>query len=267
MPRPDQWLVATTKRSTARTALFLSGNGVMIASFVRTGGEGLLVGWSLTVGALMVTLACLIPWLKRAEASPKGGLKLEMRDTAELSTELAVADKTRVLPDIWHTAHPNEVIDTTRFLVADFTVNALLTREHSTLADCEFHLYLFDEEADRLFAIFEPPEDEGGSEGWLVGQGATGVAWEQGEYVLVQGPEVSDPTYGLTPAQQTKYADLTAVAAMPVLNASGLVIAILSASSRHRDPALANMEGFREHVALAEAVARILIDLLQWHSD
>lgn len=94
-----------------------------------------------------------------------------------------------------------------------------------------------------------------------------GEAWDSGEYVLVRGPEVSDDTYGLTPAQQHRARDLAVVAAMPVTNAGGQVVAVLAGSSTDEDSPLASDEGFDAHLLTAQEVARVLVDLLQWFPD
>ena len=81
------------------------------------------------------------------------------------------------------------------------------------------------------------------------------------------GEEVSDDTYGLTPAQQHRARNLAVVAAMPVTNAHDQVIAVLSGSSVDADSPLATAEGFDAHLLMAQQVARVLVDLLQWFPD
>ena len=81
------------------------------------------------------------------------------------------------------------------------------------------------------------------------------------------GAEVSDDAYGLTPGQQRRARNLAAVAAMPVTNAGDEVIAVLAASSVDPESALATPEGFDAHLLVAQEVARVLVDLLQWFGD
>jgi thiamine pyrophosphate-dependent acetolactate synthase large subunit-like protein len=97
--------------------------------------------------------------------------------------------------------------------------------------------------------------------------GAVGEAWASAEYVLVRGPEVSDDTYGLTPAQQRRARDLAVVAAMPVTNASDEVIAVVGGSSVDPRSGLATGDGFDALLLMAQEVARVLVDLLQWFPD
>jgi len=54
---------------------------------------------------------------------------------------------------------------------------------------------------------------------------------------------------------------------MPVLNAAGRIIAVLSASSTSPGTELATPAGFEEHLGLAAAMARILVDVLGWETD
>ena len=85
--------------------------------------------------------------------------------------------------------------------------------------------------------------------------------------MLVRGPEVSDDTYGLTPAQQRRARGLAVVAAMPVTNASEEVIAVLAGSSVDRDSPLGTAEAFDAQLLVAQEVARVLVDLLRWFPD
>jgi len=127
-------------------------------------------------------------------------------------------------------------------------------------------LYLHDEERELLLPIL-PPGHLGISPGFAPGQGATGVAWQTEEYVVAEGSAVADDIFGLSPEQKERYRDLAAVAAMPVTNTAGRVIGVLSAASRDSGGALLSGLGFEQHVFLAEAAARILIDLLKWFDD
>jgi hypothetical protein len=145
-------------------------------------------------------------------------------------------------------------------------IRSALTESASPLRDYDLHLFVLDEDADRLLPIFEEEGWEG-SEGWEPGKGATGRAYSTGEYVKVQGESVSDGSYGLTPEQQERYKHLEVVAAMPVRNARNETIAVLTASRDHDDGTLDREEGFEEMVLLATVCARILIDLLQEAGD
>jgi hypothetical protein len=94
-----------------------------------------------------------------------------------------------------------------------------------------------------------------------------GEAWVSGEYVLARGPEASDDTYGLSAAQQHRARNLAVVTAMPVTNARDEVIAVLAGSSVDPDSPLGTAEGFDALLLVAQEVARVLVDLLQWFQD
>lgn len=138
--------------------------------------------------------------------------------------------------------------------------------EVGPLAGCKFHLFLYDEETDRLLPALEP-EDPDGSRGWAIGQGATGLAYQRERYVLVTGSEVSNEALGLTQDQQRRYAYLQLVAAMPVKNAGGRTIGVLTASSSDLSGEAATDIGYDEHLQLSVLIARVLVDLLHWYGD
>ncbi len=127
-------------------------------------------------------------------------------------------------------------------------------------AHYEFRLFLPDPSGRRLVPEYESL-GESPSEGWEIGQGATGTAWSSRSYVRVRGAAVHDGTYGLTSEQQEQYRDLEVVAAAPVLNARVEPIAVLSVSSKEDDGFLFGEEGPARHADLAEVVARVLIDV------
>jgi hypothetical protein len=124
----------------------------------------------------------------------------------------------------------------------------------------EFRLFLPDATGKWLVPEYESP-GQFPSEGWGIGQGATGTAWSSRSYVRVRGTAVSDGTYGLTSEQQQRYQDLQVVAAAPVLNARVEPIAVLSVSSHQDDGFLFSGDGPLRHQELAEVVARVLIDI------
>lgn len=124
-----------------------------------------------------------------------------------------------------------------------------------------FRVFVYDEDTDRLTISYDPVGLRASPTAWKPGQGATGAAWERKKYVLAEGERVADETFGLTPAQQRRYKDLKVVAAMPVYDERGKVIAILTGSSKVDDGALANRDGFTKHTELAAIVGRVLTDL------
>ena len=244
------------------TTLVLVCLGVvlLVASLFQSGGDQAYAFGLLVFGSGLVVLGVVLPRLQNAEVGPATGFKLTLADEAErvLSTALASSEGTA-------TVEVDHVVAATRVVLASDVLGRLLAPEAGPLAGAWFHLYLFDDQRELLLPAFEGRPSP--SKGWRPGVGAVGEAWSTGEYVLAKGEEVSDDTYGLTPAQQHRARNLALVAAMPVTNAGDEVIAVLSGSSVDPDSPLGTVEGFDAQLLVAQEVARVLVDLLQWFSD
>lgn len=212
----------------------------------------------LIFGSSLVTVGVVLPRLRNAEVGPATGFKLTLDEQRELSTGLAESEKV-------DSVEVDQAVAATRVVLASDTLGRLLAPDLGPLAGAWLHLYLFDQQRQLLLPAFEGHPSP--SQGWKPGAGAVGEAWLSGEYVLVRGEEVSDDTYGLTPAQKHRVRNLAVVAAMPVTNAHDEVIAVVSGSSVDADSALATAEGFDAHLLMAQQVARVLVDLLQWFLD
>jgi hypothetical protein len=237
--------------------LVLLGATMFVASLFQGDDDEAYAFGLLIFGSGLVVLGVVLPRLQNAEVGPATGLKLTLTEERELSTELAGSDVAAV--------EPSQVVAATRVVLASEVLGRLLSPEKGPLAGAAFHLYLFDEQRQLLLPAFEGRQTPG--RGWKIGTGAVGEAWASGEYVLARGPEVSDDTYGLSPAQQRRARDLAVVAAMPVTNASEEVIAVLAGSSVDPASPLATPEGFDAHLLVAQEVARVLVDLLRWFTD
>lgn len=157
--------------------------------------------------------------------------------------------------------------DEQRELAGLRALRAVLTDQSSPLARIDFRLFMYDQDQKLLLPVFEEVADN--SEGWPVGSGATGRAYESGEYVPVTGAAISDGSYGLLPEQRQMYAALTVVAAMPVRNARGKTIAVLTGSSDEQDGPnlLVGDDGKAEHLVLAQICSRLIIDVLNEAGD
>lgn len=110
--------------------------------------------------------------------------------------------------------------------------------------------------------------DEDTTEEWVIGRGATGTAYARGDVVIVEGAAVWDTTYGLTEEQSVKFRHFTAVVSVPVMNESGDVIGVITASAT--DPnqgGLLTEDGYYDLVSRSMLVARVLVDLLGWFPD
>ncbi len=98
--------------------------------------------------------------------------------------------------------------------------------------------------------------------GWSISprapQAVTGSAWVANEYYFLQNSELSKSELRLTSEHQERYRDLTGVAATPVKDASGQVIAVLTIFSKRKDPEMDTDDFVNTHVGLADEVGHIL---------
>jgi hypothetical protein len=127
-------------------------------------------------------------------------------------------------------------------------------------------VYTFDETAGVLVPLYEPDPDRSPSN-WLPGVGVTGQAYLTDSFVLATGEHTHNATFALPETEWDKHTDLIEVAATPITNSAGNTIAILAVSNRARPGVLSSTEGYEEVLAVAEAVARILVDLLGGFDD
>ena len=270
-----------------RLILVLLGASLLGVSFFHGDNAPYALGL-LIFGSGLVTVGVVLPRIRNAEVGPATGFKLTLAEQRELSTGLAEAREVTsakaaparagnvpaagepggvIAPSEGDEARlkGNQVVAATRLVLASEVLDRLLAPESGPLAEAWFHLYLFDQQQELLLPAFEGEPSP--SQGWKPGAGAVGEAWVSGEYVLARGPEVSDDTYGLTPDQQHRARNLAVVAAMPVTTADNDVIAVLAGSSTDPDSPLGTPEGFDAHLLVAQEVARVLVDLLQWFTD
>ena len=215
------------------------------------------------LGAGLLLLGVFADRLRRAKLGPTGAeIELEQR-AAESTTELSAspsAVQSPAFPD------SDQVVDVHRAVLGYDVITFLTRPREGPLAGCGFQLYLFDADQHMLLPVLEPTH-AAPSPGFRVGEGVAGKAWESGEFTIAEGREASDETFALSADKQARYTDLAVVAAMPVTNAGGRVIAVLSASATDPQSGLGTDEAFEDLVALADAIARVLVDLLKWFSD
>ena len=238
--------------------LVLLGAVLLLASLFQPGGNDVFAVGLLVFGSGLVVLGVVLPRLLNAEMGPATGFKLTLAEAREQSTGLA---ESAAAPT---SVEAGQVVAATRLLLASDGSGACSpptrgrwpapgstsTSSTSSGSCC----------CPRSRAGPAPAR-------WKRGAGAVGEAWDTGEYVLVRGPEVSDDTYGLSPAQQHRARNLAVVAAMPVTTAGDQVIAVLAGSSTEAASPLATAEGFDAHLLAAQEVCRVLVDLLQWFPD
>ncbi|HEY5025394.1 MAG TPA: hypothetical protein VII76_10495 [Acidimicrobiales bacterium] len=102
---------------------------------------------------------------------------------------------------------------------------------------------------------------------WSDAKGATGYAFATGERVTARGEHARNDTYQLDQEQKEAAAHLEIVVAMPIKNQAARTIGVLSAYADQDDGFLVSDQGFEEHSSLAEAIARLLIDVCGLATD
>lgn len=275
MPEPwKDWFAKTVQQQAGRVVALLVGipllcSGVVAVFVDATAGVSLL-----TAGTLLTGIGCYR--IKRVKAPL---VEFEAEEAEQVAAFAAPATPPALgsAPDPPALPRPatadavteldeNDVEAAARYYTFDRAMKYLMAPTDGPLRDCELRLYSYDADLDLLLPIYEPPNAAAG-EGWSPGNGIVGTAYLTQEYWLAVGPECSDATFGLTPEQQERYRDLTAVAATPVLNVRDRCIAVLSGATRDPNHQLHTRDGEAALVALALAAARLLIDLVKWETD
>jgi hypothetical protein len=128
----------------------------------------------------------------------------------------------------------------------------------------EFTAYTYQPEADLLVPSWPPDPEHDEIKTFAAGNGATGRAWSEDQFKLVVDDDVSNDRYGLTPEQQTFFADKRAVAATPVYGLDGTALGALTAISDVNDGYFEsdeNRDTFRDLAALVGAVLGSVADI------
>ncbi len=160
-----------------------------------------------------------------------------------------------------------ERVSRARYTAADLFVRRLRSDPGGALSGSSLHLYLPDETGLALLPVFESDREAGAGEGWRSGQGIVGRAWRDGEGLTARGAEIGAGIADLPVERRQRYAALAVIAAVPVLNASDRPVAVLSASSTDPASHLDGSDGIEALVTHADALARVIVDLLGWASD
>jgi hypothetical protein len=223
-----------------------------------------------TLTFAVLGVGCLVagPMLSRLRSAEVGPGTAKFTFDSPLTADLASTDE--ITEE--QTDEPDEIVAAARFQLASAAQSQILkTSETGPLAGAELYLYLYDHEANQLVPVDPSGEDPSTDEvtWWPVGTGATGSAFERCEFVYVVGDQIRDTTYGVTPEQAERFNDLTVVASMPVTNAEGRAIAVITATTTAPDRGgMADEEGtFNALLAKSMLTARVLVDLLGWFPD
>jgi hypothetical protein len=123
-----------------------------------------------------------------------------------------------------------------RLRATEDILSALLQPGTKEIPDTyEFTVYLHEPERDELRATFPAPAPGNEVSVFRIGNGATGLAFQKRQVILITGDAVSDDTYGLTPAQRQHFADYRVVVATPIWREGHRPIGVLSAISKEDD--------------------------------
>lgn len=246
-------------------ACVVVGTMVLVAAILRSERSDWFALGLATLGTFLVAFGAAHHRVREAELSG-GGMRMKLDPMARETVELFEAPDESARRGEQLELQPDDVVGEVRFLLAQDVLSRMLRPTEGPLGHCTLHLYLYDADSDQLVTVSAPGIPEA-ADSWDIGQGATGTAYELGQFVLVEGRAVSDDTYGLTPEQQARYSDLSAVAAMPVATASGDVVGVLTVATDDPHHRLASPEAFDDLVVRAEKVARVLVDLLRWFDE
>jgi hypothetical protein len=128
----------------------------------------------------------------------------------------------------------------------------------------EFTVYAYEPEPDSLVPSWprDPEYDE--VKTFAAGNGATGRAWSENQFKLVVNKDVSNDKYGLTPEQQSFFADYNVVLATPIYAPDGTGLGVLTAISMDNDDhfeAERNRDTFRDLAAVVGALLDSVADI------
>ncbi|CAN5805830.1 hypothetical protein BH23ACT12_BH23ACT12_21540 [soil metagenome] len=143
-------------------------------------------------------------------------------------------------------------------LALSATLSALL-RAGGIPGNYEANIYVFDANRNLLMPAFpRATSDPSDLTVFAPGNGATGLAWERGELILVTGDAVSDSSYGLTAQQQAHFSAYNAVAATPILAPEGDSIGVLTAIAMENDLYFESESGEDDFRSLADVIGVLL---------
>jgi hypothetical protein len=260
------WVKAAVERHAGRLFIMSPGAAAVASVIIAPSRySDVALPIVMLIGAGLLVGGYLAPSLKEFVVD-KTGLRLSTREPSERleenreqTTEMTTGEEATIEDD------PGELAAGARVLTAELALAQALDRE--TFHGCDLYMYLLDGTINRLRPFYGTSDRAASQPPWEIGQGAVGTAFELCDFVLVVGDDTTNATYGLNLDQQGEHGGLLAVAALPILNGSGIVIGVLSASDRSSGTYLATPEA-RKMLTLAAAVcARVLVDLLGLFTD
>lgn len=244
----------------------LVGLGVVVAGLGLSPGRNTVASTAVVAGSVLVVLGALVPWFRRVSWK-HGELEIEHPEIRKAQAAQELAER-QSGPGL--SLHSGEEVDAARLYSARVALKAIYGDADvyvPAFEQCEFRLFMYDEERSLLVASVRPIDPLVVGREWRPGEGATGVAYEIGEYVIAVGDQTHDATFNLDPSARLAYAHLTEVAAMPLANASGRVVGVLSVSHSTDETILNTSEGYAAHARAAAAATRVVVDLLGLEND
>ena len=216
---------------------------------------------ALVVGGGLVALGTLIPWFRLVRWR-HGEIDIEHPEIGRARAAQGLAERQAESPIV---LREGEDIAAARLYAARLALRAIYRDAASFVPSyerCEFRLFIYDARRRLLMAAFRPLDEEVPTRSWRPGEGATGFAFRDNEYVIAVGSQTHDATFNLDEAAQQAYAHLTEVAAMPLANGAGRTIGVLSVAHSTGETILDSEAGYRAHARVAAMVSRVVIDLL-----
>ena len=216
--------------------------------------------------ALAVLLALLLgPYVQEVEA---GGVVVRREDgaraTAEDSAELAAGEGGAVVGG--RPSDHDVGAAAARLLGVQLALAGAPVRLPE-LAGYRLHLHVPDD-TGRLVPVLEHDDpDRAWSRGWDPGSGVVGRAFLRRRLQAGRGEALRAEVTALAEKPAAAFARLEAVLAVPLLNAAGRPVGVLSAASDDAaaDPTEPRVRRTLE--ALAAALTRVLVDLVAWDTD
>ena len=244
----------------------LVGSGVVVAGLGLSSGRNTVASTAIVAGSVLVVLGALVPWFRRVSWK-HGELEIEHPEIRKAQAAQDLAER-QSGPGL--RLHSGEDVDAARLYSARVALKAIYGDAAAyvpAFEQCEFRLFMFDEQRSPLVASVRPLDQLAVGREWRPGEGATGVAYESGEYVVAVGDQTHDETFNLDASAQMAFAHLTEVAAMPLANASGRAVGVLSVPHSTEKTILNTPEGYEAHARAAAAATRVVVDLLGLDND
>jgi hypothetical protein len=216
---------------------------------------------ALIVGGFLIMGAALLPWIEELRGGPMS-LRPRPSDPGTTAREVEQARQEQPEPEAFDLTGDDDSWIGAQYRLGERALDQLLTNLDGKLHDCEARVFLYDADVGKLLPLWRPESASGEPLGWEPGQGVTGVAYKEKRYEFAKWPRTQDPEYRLTAEMKARYADLKVVAALPLHNQRDEVIGTLSLASTSIASRMVMDEGYQQHLALAEQVAVILVELM-----